>query len=326
MKLIITEQHVERFGERMGYIDKVIKSQMREGTWTNLEQLVERYGLTQQDVDIIGMVERNILDNMVGQTIDITDSQFSNILHSDDEFTFTIDKVTPKIYNNAPAKSLNVFNLDMNLPRFVLQGSLVSYNKELENDQTWLDHVLDIMIEVVAASNPILKALGVNIDFEDYPVDYEGKGKKGVYPFDSYMNESTIKSKRDKINNLVVKLKKLYPKLDYCIGNDDILQVYTHYEERYNSGMFMEKGLIFEPIEPPSDFWRIGEFNDYREEETGEYLDRTVDMVDRSPEERVIEWLDHEFGLDNSASWGTPHYYGNPYGEDPIFDWKKCED
>jgi len=31
MKLIITEQHVERLGERMAYIDKVIKSQMREG-------------------------------------------------------------------------------------------------------------------------------------------------------------------------------------------------------------------------------------------------------------------------------------------------------
>ncbi len=100
MKLIITEQQVERFGERMAYIDKVIKSQMREGTWTNLEQLVERYGLTQQDVDIIGMIQLNILESMVGKTIDSTDSRFSNIMHSDDEFTFTIDKVTPKTYNS----------------------------------------------------------------------------------------------------------------------------------------------------------------------------------------------------------------------------------
>jgi hypothetical protein len=323
MKVVITEHQVERFAERMNYIDKIIKTQMREGEWEHLAWLIERYGLTQEDVDIIAMIQRNILEGMVGQTIDSTDSRFSNIMHSDDEFTFTIDKVTPKTYNNASGPIAHRrFNLDMNLPRFVLQGSLVKYDKRLEDDQTWLDHVLDIMIEMVPESNPILKALGVNIDFDDYPVDYEGKST--VPP---YLNESTSKkSKRDKINTLVKRLKKLYPKLDYCIGNDDTLQVYTHYEERYNSGMFMEKGLIFEPIEPPSDFWRIGEFNDYREEETGEYLDRSVEMIDRSPEDRVIEWLDHEFGLDGSTSWGEPHYYGEPYGDDPIFDWKKCED
>ena len=324
MKLIITEHQVEKFAERMGYIDKVIKAQMREGDWEHLAWLIERYGLTQEDVDIIGMLQRNILESMVGQTIDSTDSRFSNIMHSDDEFTFTIDKVTPHTYNNASGPIAHRrFNLDMNLPRFVLQGSLVSYNKELENNQTWLDHVLDIMIEMVPESNPILKALGVNIDFDDYPVDYEGKDT--VTPYNN-LTEGTIKSKRDKINNLVKRLKKLYPKLDYCIGNDDTLQVYSRYEERADSGMFMEKGLIFEPIEPPSDFWRIGEFNDYREEETGEYVDRVVDMVDRSPEESVIEWLDHEFGLDDSASWGTPHYYGDPYGDEPMFDWRKCED
>ena len=325
MKLIITEHQVERFAERMGYIDKLIKNQMREGTWTYLEHLVERYGLTQQDVDIIGMIERNILDSMVGRTIDITDPQFSHILHSDDDFTFTIDEVIPKTQNPSSHQTpLTMFkDLDMNLPRFVLKGSLVSYNKELENNQTWLDHVLDLMIEVVTESNPILKALGVSVDFADYPVDYEGKDT--VTPYNN-LNESIIKSKRDKIDNLLKRLKKLYPKLDYCIGNDDTLQVYTNYEERADSGMFMEKGLIFEPIEPPSDFWRIGEFNDYREEETGEYVDRVVDMVDRSPEDRVIEWLDHEFGLDNSASWGTPHYYGDPYGDEPMFDWRRCED
>jgi len=324
MKLIITEHQVERFAERMAYIDKIIKTQLREsGNWEHLAWLIERYGLTQEDVDIIGILQRNILESMVGQTIDSTDSRFSNIMHSDDEFTFTIDEVIPKIYNNATdINPHRRFNLDMNLPRFVLKGSLIKFDKRLEEDQTWLDHVLDIMIEMVPESNPILKALGVNIDFDDYPVDYEGKST--VPP---YLSESTIKSKRDKINNLVNRLKKLYPKLDYCIGNDDTLQVYTHYEERANSGMFMEKGLIFEPIEPPSDFWRIGEFNDYREEETGEYLDRSVDMVDRSPEERVIEWLDHEFGLnDGGTIIGTPHYYGDPYGDEPLFDWRKCED
>ena len=329
MKLTITEQQVERFAERMGYIDKIIKNQMREGEWTYLEHLVERYGLIQQDVDIIGMIERNILDSMVGRTIDITDPQFSHILHSDDDFTFTIDEVIPKTQNPSSHQTpLTMFkDLDMNLPRFVLKGSLVSYNKELENNQTWLDHVLDLMIEVVTESNPILKALGVNVDFADYPVDYEGKDT--VTPYNN-LNESTIKSKRDKIDNLLKRLKKLYPKLDYCIGNDDTLQVYTNYEGRADSGIysiFIEKGLIFKPIEPPSDFWRIGEFNDYREEETGEYVDRVVDMVDRSPEEKVIMWLDHEFGLnDGGTIIGTPHYYGDPYGDEPMFDWRKCED
>ena len=318
MKLIITEHQVEKFAERMGYIDKVIKAQMREGDWEHLAWLIERYGLTQEDVDIIGMLQRNILESMVGQTIDSTDSRFSNIMHSDDEFTFTIDKVTPHTYNNASGPIAHRrFNLDMNLPRFVLQGSLVKFDKRLAEDDTWLDHVLDIMIEMVPESNPILKALGVNIDFDDYPY-VEGRSYHDL-------RESTIKSKRDKINNLVVKLKKLYPKLDYCIGNDDILQVYTNYNET-DPVTFTETGLIFDPIEPPSDFWRIGNFTDYREIENGEYIDRVVDMVDRSPEERVIEWLDHEFGLDDSASWGTPHYYGDPYGDEPMFDWRKCED
>jgi len=325
MKVIITEHQIEKFAERMGYIDKVIKNQMREGEWTYLEHLVERYGLIQQDVDIIGMIERNILDSMIGRTIDITDPQFSHILHSDDDFTFTIDEVIPKTQNPSSHQTpLTMFkDLDMNLPRFVLKGSLVSYNKELENNQTWLDHVLDIMIEVVSESNPILKALGVNIDFEDYPVDYEGKGKKGAYPFDSYMNESTIKSKRDKINNLVVKLKKLYPKLDYCIGKDDTLQVYTYYEERYDVEIFMERGLIFKPIKPPSDFWKIGEFTDYREFETGKYVDRSVNMEYKSTEDKIIKWLDHEFNIDG-LSWKESNYYGDPSGHDPIFDWREC--
>jgi len=320
MKLIITEHQVEKFAERMDYIDKVIKAQMREGDWEHLAWLIERYGLTQEDVDIIGMLQRNILESMVGQTIDSTDSRFSNIMHSDDEFTFTIDKVTPHTYNNASGPIAHRrFNLDMNLPRFVLQGSLVKFDKRLAEDDTWLDHVLDIMIEMVPESNPILKALGVNIDFDDYPVDYEGKSYHDL-------RESTIKSKRDKINNLVVKLKKLYPKLDYCIGNDDTLQVYTNYEEIGGNGVFTEKGLIFEPIDPPSDFWRIGNFTDYREIENGEYIDRGVEMVDRSPEERVIEWLDHEFGTDLNTSWREPNYYGEPAGDEPMFDWRKCED
>ena len=101
MKLIITERQVERFAERMAYIDKIIKTQLREGgNWEHLAWLIERYGLTQEDVDIIAMIQKNILDSMVGQTIDSTDSRFSNIMHSDDEFTFTIDKVTPKTYNS----------------------------------------------------------------------------------------------------------------------------------------------------------------------------------------------------------------------------------
>ena len=257
MKLIITEGQVERFGERMAYIDKIIKNQMREGGWTNLERLVERYGLTQEDVDIIAMIERNILDKMVGQTIDITHPKFSHILFSDDDFTFTIDEVTPKTYNNgARISPHHTFNLDMNLPRFVLKGSLLTFNKELENDQTWLDHVLDLMISIMSESNPILKALGVNIDFSDYPVDYEGKDT--VTPYNN-LTEDTSKSKRDKIDNLLNRLKKLYPKLDYCIGNDDRLQVYTNYEETGGNGVFTETGLIFDPIEPPSNFWMIGE-------------------------------------------------------------------
>ena len=137
MKLIITEHQIEKFAERMGYIDKVIKNQMREGEWTYLEHLVERYGLTQQDVDLIGMIERNILDSMVGQTIDITDPQFSHILHSDDDFTFTIDEVIPKTQNPSwHQASLTMFkDLDMNLPYLYYKGYLTfSGIIELEND------------------------------------------------------------------------------------------------------------------------------------------------------------------------------------------------
>ena len=113
--------------------------------------------------------------------------------------------------------------------------------------------------------------------------------------------------------------------MDYCIGNDDRLQVYTNYKEVFGD-VFIEKGLIFDPIAPPSDFWLIGEFNDYRDLENGEYVDRVVDMIDRSPQERVIEYLDHEFGTDITPSWSSPNYYGEPEGDEPMFDWRNCED
>ncbi len=59
MKVIVTEDQIERFAERMAYIDKIIKTQMREGAnWEHLAWLIERYGLTQEDVDIIGMIQR----------------------------------------------------------------------------------------------------------------------------------------------------------------------------------------------------------------------------------------------------------------------------
>ena len=137
------------------------------------------------------------------------------------------------------------------------------------------------------------------------------------------LKEEITKSKRDKINNIVKRLNKLYPRLDYCIGKDDTLQVYTYYEERADVGIFMERGLIFKPINPPSDFWKIGEFTDYREFETGKYVDRSVDMEYKSTEDKIIKWLDHEFNIDG-LSWKESNYYGDPSGHDPIFDWREC--
>jgi len=137
------------------------------------------------------------------------------------------------------------------------------------------------------------------------------------------LKEEIIKSKRDKINKIVKRLNKLYPKLDYCIGKDDTLQVYTYYEERYDVEIFMERGLIFKPIKPPSDFWKIGEFTDYREFETGKYVDRSVNMEYKSTEDKIIKWLDHEFNIDG-LSWKESNYYGDPSGHDPIFDWREC--
>ncbi len=131
-------------------------------------------------------------------------------------------------------------------------------------------------------------------------------------------------SYQGKIDNLLKKLLKLYPKLDYCIGSGAV-QIYTYYDQYEESRIFVEKGMILEPIAPPSDFWKIGEFTDYRDEETGEYEDREVEFMDRSPEEKVFEWLDYEFGLDGGDPYREPNYYGYPHGWS-AFDWRKCED
>jgi len=176
IRKILKEEQEERFAERMGYIDKIIKNRMREGSWTYLENLVEMYGLSQEDVDIIGMIQGNILEGMVNKTFNVPENT-PNTMPFDDEFTFKIDKVIPKTQNPAwHQASLTMFkDLDMNLPYFIINTSLVEWNnrRREEGDMAmgpFLDHIMDIIHDVIMRDNPILPALGTNIEFETYPI------------------------------------------------------------------------------------------------------------------------------------------------------------
>ena len=135
------------------------------------------------------------------------------------------------------------------------------------------------------------------------------------------LKEETSKGKRDKIDALLKALIKFYPKLDYCISNDNKIRVFLV----FNDYFFSEYGLIFDPLEPLSDLWAVGEFTDKRDGETGKYLDRDIEMLYDLTPKGILEVLDDEFGIDTSTWPGQEHnYYGEPTGDGPLFDWRKC--
>lgn len=138
------------------------------------------------------------------------------------------------------------------------------------------------------------------------------------------LKEETSNGKRDKIDAFLKLLKRIYPKIDYCIDPDDRLKIYMWYDHNEPGGIFKETGLMLDPIPPPSDFWVVGEFSDYRNDDDGTYDDTDVEVYERSPTDTVIEIIDHHFGNAEDVPWATPNYYGIPGGDQPMFNWREC--
>jgi len=144
------------------------------------------------------------------------------------------------------------------------------------------------------------------------------------------------------LSTILTKLKKLYPKLDYCMSEDgNKLKVYTYYMSSFEDMAadpdekeeFTETGVWIEL----SDNGRIniGTFNDFRNHD-GTYYDidthtfGTVSWDYTKPKsifKNITDVLDYELDVevDPVDLYGRkePNYEGRPYGE-PGFDWREC--
>ena len=128
------------------------------------------------------------------------------------------------------------------------------------------------------------------------------------------------------IKELEQRLKKLYPKIDIYIPNRlrPTLKIYTTYDwiagsssviNSLSSLIFYERGLIIQLMhqgtEPPYKY-KIGQFTDIRDYESGEYLesDESVYEIGNIPD--IVKILDKMLEDD---------YYGTPQGKRK-FDWR----
>jgi hypothetical protein len=141
------------------------------------------------------------------------------------------------------------------------------------------------------------------------------------------------------LSTILTKLKKLYPKLDYCVSEDgNRLKIWTFYmssledmgADADHPEEFTESGVWIEL----SDNGRIniGTFNDFRNHD-GTYYDidtHTFGTVSwdytkpRSIFKNITDVLDYELNVESGITGAaTKNYEGRPDGESG-FDWRKC--
>jgi hypothetical protein len=145
-------------------------------------------------------------------------------------------------------------------------------------------------------------------------------------------NDDQKKKSLESITALTNRLKKIYPKLDYCIGVDNMLKVYTLYDRSSEgSGLVMEVGGLIEYDSP--EYFNIGTFVDYRQVTDGTYESTSaefsdsplgvvsLDAVDAVDFKGVIDHLDR---LYTGGVRIHNNYYGDPRGDKPMFDWRDC--
>ncbi len=132
---------------------------------------------------------------------------------------------------------------------------------------------------------------------------------------------------------ILKRLKKLYPKLDYCISDDGKkIKVYTYYGSNYDDMVkadedkeeFHEAGVIAQLHDNGT--LGVGSFNDYRAYD-GKYFDKDVNFygfeMDRDFK-FLIKSLDYELQVDpDPRTKSEPNYAGIPHGWSG-FKWREC--
>ena len=138
------------------------------------------------------------------------------------------------------------------------------------------------------------------------------------------------------LSEILTKLKKIYPKLDYCVSEDgNKLKIWTYYMSSFEDmgadpdqpEEFTESGVWLEVNDSGS--LNVGTFNDFRDND-GTYYDSEIgfsqDVTSFSTEptsllKHIVKILDYELEVD----YGDPNYEGIPQGTPShAFDWRKC--
>ena len=141
------------------------------------------------------------------------------------------------------------------------------------------------------------------------------------------------------LSEILTKLKKIYPKLDYCVSEDgNRFKVYTYFMSSFEDmgadpdhpEEFTETGVY---IELSGDGRiNIGTFNDFRNHD-GTYYDSDIDPLrgitpsGTSPTsifKYIIDVLDYELSVEGGITAGHGNNYeGRPDGVSG-FNWRKC--
>ena len=139
------------------------------------------------------------------------------------------------------------------------------------------------------------------------------------------------------ISDILPTLKKIYPKLDYCVNEDgNRLKIWTFYMSSFEDmgadpehpEEFTESGVWIEVSDTGG--VNIGTFNDFRDTD-GTYYDSDIDTFEnvsgystkpQSIIKDIIHVLDYELEADG---YEDPNYYGGPKGSPShAFEWRKC--
>ena len=141
------------------------------------------------------------------------------------------------------------------------------------------------------------------------------------------------------LSQILTKLKKIYPKLDYCLSEDgNRLKIYTYYMSSFEDmgadpdqpEEFTESGAWLEVNDNGG--MDVGTFNDFRNHD-GTYYDSDIDRLvvnislSSSPQSiltTLIGVLDYELSVESGITGAaTKNYEGRPDGVSG-FDWRKC--
>jgi len=159
------------------------------------------------------------------------------------------------------------------------------------------------------------------------------------------------------LSEILAKLKKIYPKLDYCVSEDgNKLKIWAYYMSSFEDmgadpdhpEEFTESGIWVEGNDSGS--YNIGTFNDFRDND-GTYYDSDIDTFTlpdilsyrkdysllgppqaQSILKDIVSVLDYVldveprgFRIGANDAGSKPNYEGRPKGDPSYaFEWRKC--